>query len=92
MRRARSRFILGSGIGIFGGSNQGKGVLVAFVSADLVEKGLSAGDLIAPAARALGGGASKDPSMSQAGGPRGDQIGEALEEARAAARSALLDT
>jgi hypothetical protein len=39
----------------------------------------------------LGGGGSKDAEMAQAGGPHGDRIDEALDEARKAARSALLE-
>jgi len=81
---------LGSGIGVVGSTQSGKGALVAFVSADLVAGGLSAAEIIRPAAQVLGGGGSRDPELAQAGGPRGDRLEDALAEARAAAQGALL--
>jgi alanyl-tRNA synthetase len=81
---------LGSGIGVLGATKGGKGALIGFVSEDLVAAGLSAGELIAPAARILGGGGSRDPQLAQAGGPNGSEIEAALEQARATAREALL--
>ncbi|MGB9359129.1 MAG: alanine--tRNA ligase [Acidimicrobiia bacterium] len=83
---------LGSGIGVLGSVSEGKGGLIAFVSDDLVEAGVSAGELIAPAARVLGGGGSRDPRLSQAGGPHGDRLDEALEVALAAAREAVVES
>jgi alanyl-tRNA synthetase len=80
---------LGSGIGVLGSSVGGKGALIAFVSDDLVAGGVSAGDLIRKPAQLLGGGGSRDERLSQAGGPRGDRIDDALEAARAAARAAV---
>jgi len=80
---------MGSGIGVLGSSLDGKGVLIGFVSADLVETGVSAGTIIEPAAEILGGGGSRDPQLAQAGGPRGEEIGDALEAAAAVARVAL---
>ena len=81
---------LGSGIGVLGSVTDGKGALIAFVSTDLVSAGISAADILAPAARVLGGGGSRDAEVAQAGGPHGDRLAAALEEARAAARTALL--
>ena len=80
---------LSSGIGVLGSSSEGKGAIIAFVSDDLVEAGVSAGDVIAGAARTLGGGGSRDPRLAQAGGPQGDRIDDALDEARVAAQEAL---
>nr|MDJ0961679.1 alanine--tRNA ligase [Acidimicrobiia bacterium] len=60
---------LGTGVGVLGATNGGKGALIGFVSDDLVAAGLSAGELIGPAARVLGGGGSRDPQHAQAGGP-----------------------
>ncbi len=80
---------VGSGIGVLGSQADGKGTLVAFVSEDLIAAGVSAGTVIAEAARTLGGGGSRDPRLAQAGGPNGDQISEALEVARTAGRDAL---
>ena len=80
---------LPSGIGVLGSVVDGKGAIIAFVSDDLVEEGVSAGEVIQEAARTLGGGGSRDPSLAQAGGPQGDRIDEALVAARNAAREAL---
>jgi alanyl-tRNA synthetase len=72
------------------GARQGdKGSLVGVLSRDLVEKGLSAGELIAGAAGVLGGGGSRDPELSQAGGPNGDRMTEALEHVRQESGRAL---
>ena len=80
---------LGSGIGILGSTVDGKGVLVAFVSADLAGRGISAGTLLADAAAVLGGGGGRDPELSQAGGPHGERLPDAIEVAARSARSAL---
>jgi alanyl-tRNA synthetase len=81
---------LGSGIGVVGSDHDGKGALVGFVSPDLVAAGVSAGEIIAPAARVLGGGGSRDAHLAQAGGPNGGELEAALETARETARTALL--
>jgi alanyl-tRNA synthetase len=73
---------LGSGIVVLGSTSAGKGALIGVVSRDLVDKGVSASELIGPAARVLGGGGSRDPELSQAGGPAGDKLDEAIEIAR----------
>jgi alanyl-tRNA synthetase len=74
---------------VLGSNEDGKGALVATLSRDLVDRGVSAGELIAGAARLLGGGGSRDPEMAQAGGPEGDKLQDALEEARNEAGRAL---
>ncbi|HHC07273.1 MAG TPA: alanine--tRNA ligase [Actinobacteria bacterium] len=80
-----------SGIVVLGADVDGKGALVVWVSDDLVERGISAGDIAAVGAKVLGGGGAKDPRLAQAGGPRGDEIQAALDAARRQAREALLD-
>ncbi len=80
---------LGSGIGIIGSAVDGKGAIVAFVSSDLVDAGLSAGDIAAAGAAVLGGGGSRDAQLSQAGGPNGAEIEAAVAKASAAAQEAL---
>ena len=80
---------LGRGIGGIGSRHSGKGVLVAFVSPDLVAAGVSAADILRPAAQVLGGGGSRDPELAQAGGPHGDRLEDALEEARSTAQGIL---
>jgi alanyl-tRNA synthetase len=80
---------LGSGVGVIGSEVDGKGAIVAFVSKDLVDAGLSAADITAAGARVLGGGGSRDPELSQAGGPNGAEIEGAVGEAARAAQEAL---
>ena len=74
---------------VVGSQSGGKGSLVAAVSAELVEAGVSAAEVIRGAAGVLGGGGSRDPELAQAGGPNGGRIEEALEEARRAAWDAV---
>ena len=77
------------GLVVIGSSAGGKGALVAVMAKELVAQGLSAGELLAKAARELGGGGSRDPELAQAGGPNGAQLGAALEVARTEAEEAL---
>ena len=81
-----------SGIGVFGSNVGGKAALLTFATADLVQAGVSAGEITAEAARVVGGGGSRDPELSQAGGPNGAEVEAALEVARTAARAALQGT
>ena len=81
---------LGSSSVVIVGSNAGgKGALVGLLSSNLVESGFSAADMIKEAAATLGGGGSRDPELAQAGGPNGEKLDEALDQARNAAEAAL---
>jgi alanyl-tRNA synthetase len=64
---------------------------VAAATSDLVEAGISAGAIAGEGAAALGGGGSRDPELAQAGGPRGDQLGQALDIIREEASRRLRD-
>ena len=75
---------LGSSIVMLGSNTGGKGALLGAVTKDLVERGVSAADVVMTGAKILGGGGSRDPELSQAGGPKGDSIGEALDAIREA--------
>ena len=77
------------GMVIVGTVANGKGAVVGAVSPILVQEGMSAGEVVASAARVMGGGGSRDPELSQGGGPKGHLLGEALEEAGSAAARAL---
>ena len=81
--------IAGPSLVVLGTSDGGKGTLVAVASKDIVDRGISAGELLGLAARELGGGGSPDPELAQAGGPKGDRLGAALETAREEAGRAL---
>jgi alanyl-tRNA synthetase len=80
---------LASGVGVFGSVTDGKAALIVFVSDDLVAVGISAGEIAAAGARALGGGGSRDPKLAQAGGPNADAIDDAITMARARAAEAM---
>jgi alanyl-tRNA synthetase len=80
---------LTSGVVVLGSSTDGKGALVAAISAGLVEQGISAADLVAVGARLLGGGGSRDPALAQAGGPHGEHLADALDRVFEAAQAAL---
>ena len=82
---------LRSGVVVLGATHDTKGALVAAVSKDLVSRGLNAGDIIAEAARHLGGGGSRDPELAQAGGPHGERVEEALEIVRKQVADKLLE-
>ncbi|MGA8039050.1 MAG: alanine--tRNA ligase [Acidimicrobiia bacterium] len=67
---------------IVGSRHDTKGALVGVLTKDLVERGASAAEIISGAARALGGGGSKDPELAQAGGPNGASLEAAMDLAR----------
>jgi alanyl-tRNA synthetase len=74
---------------VAGSALAGKGSLVAVVTKDLVGAGISAAEIISEAATELGGGGSRDPELAQAGGPHGDRLEDALEQARDSAQRLL---
>jgi alanyl-tRNA synthetase len=80
---------VGRGVVVLGSTSAGKGSLVAAITRDLRDGGVSAAEILAGAARLLGGGASRDPELAQAGGPRGDQLAAAVGAAHEAAGRAL---
>jgi alanyl-tRNA synthetase len=86
---AEIRGALGTGaVVIVGAANDGKAQLIATLSSDLVERGLSARSVLADAAKAVGGGAGGGDDLAQAGGRDSTRIDEALAIATAAARGA----
>ncbi|MGI9516526.1 MAG: alanine--tRNA ligase-related protein, partial [Pirellulaceae bacterium] len=77
---------------VFLASIQGadKVILVAGLSKDLVQRGLSAGDWVKNVAPTVGGGGGGKPDMAQAGGKQPDQINVALDAAREYLRTATV--
>jgi alanyl-tRNA synthetase len=69
---------------VLGGAFGGKAGLVALVSKDLVERGVSAGSIIREIAPIVGGGGGGRDDMAQAGGKDPSKLDEALAAARAA--------
>ena len=60
---------------------ESKVVLVAGISRDLVEQGLSAGDWVKEVAPVVGGGGGGKPDLAQAGGKDPAKLGDALQAA-----------
>ncbi|HEX4775558.1 MAG TPA: alanine--tRNA ligase [Acidimicrobiia bacterium] len=86
-----TRDALGSGVVVLAGATpDGKkaGIAVA-VTKDLVSKGVAAGEIAQPAAKALGGGTSRNAECVVGGGPKPAALDEALEVALARAREAI---
>jgi alanyl-tRNA synthetase len=71
---------------VLGGAPEGGGV--ALVAAVRKGEGLVASDLIAEAARVVGGGGGKNPDLAMAGGKDATRLDEALDLARRAAAGA----
>ena len=69
---------------VLGGEFGGKAGLVALVSKDAVERGLSAGSIIREIAPIVGGGGGGRDDMAQAGGKDPSKLDEALAAARTA--------
>jgi alanyl-tRNA synthetase len=80
---------LGSGVVILGAAGEGRANLVGAVTKDLIEKGISAKELLAPGAALLGGGGGGKPELAISGGPAHDKLEDAIEVVRNAARQAL---
>ncbi len=68
---------------------EGKALLLAAVSDDLVKRGVRAGDLVKQVAPLVGGGGGGPPTMAQAGGKNPEQLPAALETGRAWFRQKL---
>lgn len=66
-----------------------KVTLVAGISHDLVERGLSAGNWVRDVAPIVGGGGGGKPDMAQAGGKHPQKLSEAVAAARQIVRKAL---
>jgi alanyl-tRNA synthetase len=64
---------------VLGNAEGGKALLVAASSKGLVDRGVTALELLAPAASMIGGGAGGKPGLAFAGGPKPDAFTEALQ-------------
>ena len=79
-----------SGLVILGSPTpDGKALMIAALTGDLVDRGLTARDILQPGAQVVGGGAGGKGDVAQAGGKDGSRIAEALEASRMAARERL---
>jgi alanyl-tRNA synthetase len=82
---------LGSAVIVLGTAGEGRANLVGAVTKDLVERGISARDLLAPGAGLLGGGAGGRPDLAISGGPAANKIEEAIEAVARTAREMLTE-
>ena len=91
MRAPAFRFTdrLGPRSGDLGSANRGYASADVLVSCHRGAQGVSAGEIAAAGAKALGGGGSRDPKLAQAGGPNTDGIDDAISLMRSAAGEAL---
>jgi alanyl-tRNA synthetase len=80
---------LGSAVIVLGTAGEGRANLVSAVTSDLVDRGISARDLLAPGAGLLGGGAGGKPDLAISGGPAANRLEEAIEAVARAARDVL---
>ncbi len=78
-----------SAVLLAGRQDEGKVLLVAGLSRDLVKKGLDAVKWVKSAAAIVGGGGGGRPDMAQAGGKDAQKLPEALEIARQTIRQIL---
>jgi alanyl-tRNA synthetase len=67
-----------SGVAVLGTVSNGKPLLVAMVTDDLVQRGLHAGNLVRAVAQMVGGGGGGRPNMAQAGGRDPERLPDAL--------------
>jgi len=74
---------------VLGFDDDGKATLIAGMSSDLVEKGLSAGDIVKNIAPIVDGGGGGRPQMAQAGGKKPQKINVALTRAAEIIREKL---
>jgi len=75
--RYRQRFPQKS-IGVIASINQGRPILIASITEDLVQRGLHAGELVKYLSAPLGGSGGGKPTLAQAGGKDPDRLKEAL--------------
>lgn len=74
---------------LFGSGGDGKVLLIAALSKELVERGLSAGEWVKAAAKLVGGGGGGRPDLAQAGGKVPEKLPQAMAEGLEFLRSKL---
>jgi alanyl-tRNA synthetase len=85
----RDRVGTGPGVVVLGSEVDGKAAMVALLTADLAGAGAAARDVLARAAKAVGGGAGGKGDLASAGGRDPSQLAEALRIARDDAMAVL---
>jgi len=74
---------------VLGGADDGKVALVASFSNSVVERGISAAEVVREAAQVIGGGGGGRDNVAQAGGRDASKLDEALAKAREAIEAKL---
>ncbi len=74
---------------VFAFADDGKVMIIAAVTDDLIKKGLKAGDIVKQIAPIVGGGGGGRSQMAQAGGKNPEKIPEALKKAKDIIKSIL---
>jgi alanyl-tRNA synthetase len=74
---------------VLGAVIDGSPILVSMVTADLVDRGLHAGNIARDVAKVMGGGGGGRPEMAQAGGRHAGKLEEALQGVPDVVRQAL---
>ena len=78
-----------SGVAVLGTVKDGKPLIVAAVTEDLIGRGLKAGDIVREVAKVVGGGGGGRADMAQAGGRNPEKLAEALDTVRALVEATL---
>ena len=80
-----------SGVVVLGAVKDGKPVIVAAVTDDLIARGLKAGDLVREVAKVVGGGGGGRADLATAGGRNPELLSAALDAVRGHVEATLKD-
>ena len=80
-----------SGAAVLGTVKDGKPLIVAAVTEDLISRGLKAGDIVREVAKVVGGGGGGRADMAQAGGRHPEKLAEALDTVRSLVEATLTE-
>jgi len=69
-----------TGVAVLASEENGKPLMIAAVTDDLVKRGLHAGKLVQKVANVVGGGGGGRPTLAQAGGKDPKKLAEALDQ------------
>ncbi len=78
-----------SGVAVLGMVQDGKPVIIATVTDDLIARGVRAGDLVREVAKIVGGSGGGRPNMAQAGGGNPERLSDALNAVAGLVEAAL---
>jgi alanyl-tRNA synthetase len=78
-----------SGVVVVGSVLDGRPLIIAAVTDDLVKRGLHAGELVKTVAQMVGGSGGGRPNLAQAGGKDGEKLNDALAQVEAFVREKL---